>query len=76
MKSMTSLFHITVAKIRNYFMDWTLSKNSISIDRNMIQVLCTEAKYLIFKVNKKQFRQAHSHMEIICAKYTVDLSDE
>lgn len=42
----------------------------------MIQVLCTEAKYLIFKANKKQFREAYSHMEIIRAKYTVDLSDE
>lgn len=57
-------------------MDWSPTKNSISIDRNMIQVLSTEAKYLIFKVNKKQFRQAYSHMEIIHAKYTVDFSDE
>lgn len=42
----------------------------------MIQVLPTEAKYLIFKVNKEQFRQAYSHMAIISPKYTVDLSDE
>lgn len=46
-------------------MDWSPTKSSISIDRNMIQVLSTEAKFLIFKVNKKQFRQAYSHMEII-----------
>lgn len=57
-------------------MVWSPTKNSISIDRNTIQVLSTEAKYLIFKVNKKQFRQAYSHMEIIHAKYRVDLSDE
>lgn len=54
-------------------MDWSPAKNSISIDRNM---LSTEAKYLKFKVNGKQFRQAYSHMEIIHAKYTVGLSDE
>lgn len=54
-------------------MDWSPTKNSISIDRNM---LSTEAKYLIFKVNGKQFRQAYSHTEIIHAKYSVDLSDE
>lgn len=49
-------------------MDLSPTKNSISIDRNMIQMLSAEVKYLIFKVKKKQFRQAYSHMEIIRAK--------
>lgn len=40
----------------------------------MIQVLHSEAKYIIFKVNKEQFRQGYSHMAIISPKYTADLS--